>query len=79
MDNITTLDRLRVGERFIVRRYVKRTPITDRLSNLGLTVNTAGSVVAVAPLGGTACINFRGYDLSVNKHDLKNVFVKVVT
>ena len=78
MDNMTTLDRVKVGKRFIVQGYIKRTALTDRLNDLGLTVNTAGTVLYVAPPGGTVCINFRGYSLSVKRRDLKNVCVKVV-
>ncbi len=78
MDRIITLNMAKTGERFVVKEFIGRTAITDRLNDLGLTIGTVGCVIAVAPFGGAACVAFRGYKLSIKSSDLKNVSVRVI-
>ena len=77
MDMIITLDMIGVGEMFTVKDYKNRSEVSERLKDLGLVKGTKGVVFALAPLGGAACIAFRGYKLSIGKRELKKIVVMV--
>ena len=73
-----TLDKLNVGERFVIMRFGAVSAVSARLEDMGLTVGTKGSVFASSPLKGTVCIAFRGYKLALGKSDLEGVVVRVI-
>ena len=49
----------------------------SRLMELGLLVGTPVELVRFAPLGDPVEIRFRGYNLSVSRHEAEQIFVQL--
>ncbi|MGN0989220.1 MAG: ferrous iron transport protein A [Eubacteriales bacterium] len=72
-----TLDRLSVGSEAIITT-VKDGELRLRLLDMGLTPRTSVKIIKTAPLGDPVQIRLRGYELTLQKHDLKSVEVAII-
>lgn len=75
---ITTLDKLRVGQKC----QVISIDITDRqrkrhLLDMGVTRGVNLKIKRIAPMGDPVSIELRGYILCVSKKDLSQIIVKI--
>lgn len=72
---MTTLDKLKKGERAVVRNVLGNGALYQRLLEMGLIENTEVTVVRFAPLGDPMEITLRGYHLSLRKAEAARVEV----
>ncbi len=72
-----TLDRLSVGSEAIITS-LKDSELRLRLLDMGLTPRTSVKIIKTAPLGDPVQIRLRGYELTLQKHDLKSVEVAII-
>ena len=68
---ITTLDRMKIGEKAKVRRLLGNGNKRRRLAEMGITPNTDISVKRIAPLGDPIEISVRSYELSLRYEDAR--------
>ena len=70
-----TLDRLSPGESAVVK-YIENSPLSQRLSALGLTEGTTVQCLFRAPLGDPSAYDIRGAVIALRRED--SGFVSVV-
>ncbi len=71
-----TLRDVEVGGKAVVVKLHGEGAVKRRIMDMGLTKDTAVSVIKVAPLGDPVQIHVRGYELSVRKADAEMIEVE---
>jgi len=75
-EDVVTLDTLRKDHRARILEINKELPLRQRLMEMGLTPGTSVEVVRVAPLGDPIEVMFRGFRLSLRKHDAAHILCR---
>lgn len=73
-----TLDKLKTGNKGIIRSVGGEGALRRRLLDMGLTPNTVVMVRKVAPLGDPIELNLRSYELTIRQDDAKKIEVQEV-
>ncbi len=73
-----TLKDLKPGEKGKIIKFLKKTQLTKRLSDLGATSNEIVEVKKIAPLGDPIDIEIRGFHISIRKKDAENILVEKI-
>ena len=74
-----TLSDLKVGQSCkILKINIDDLDLKRHLLEMGLTTNTMVKVKKVAPLGEPMVVELRGYELFLEKHELKRISVEVL-
>lgn len=74
-----TLSDLRVGQSGkVLGLNMDDIDLKRHLLEMGLTVNTIVKIKKAAPLGEPMVIELRGYELFLEKQELKRIFVEVL-
>lgn len=73
-----TLDRLKPGQRAVIRTVRGEGPLAQRLLEMGLLAGEAVRMVRVAPAGDPLEIEILGYSLSLRRNEAAAVDVEHV-
>jgi len=73
-----TLKDLKPGEKGKIIKFLKKTQLVKRLSDLGATSNEIIEVKKIAPLGDPIDVEIRGFHISIRKEDAENILVEKV-
>ncbi len=77
-DNITTLNKIKIGEKAEILK-VKRNPLlAKRFCELGGVAGTIVQVEKVAPLGDPISIRLKGSEISIRKDEAENIIVRKI-
>ncbi len=80
MGEIITLDKARVGQILrIINIDNDDKALKRRIMDMGITKDVEVKIVSVAPLGDPVVCSFRGYNLSLRKHELASITGEVLT
>jgi len=71
------LSELKPGEKGVISKVVGDREVRRRLLDMGLTRGTEVIVVRRAPLGDPIEFLLKGYNLSLRKREIENVYVLV--
>jgi Fe2+ transport system protein FeoA len=74
----TTLDKLKTGNKGIIRSIGGEGALRRRLLDMGLTPNTTVMVRKVAPLGDPIELHLRNYELTIRQDDAKKIEIQEV-
>ncbi len=74
---ITSLDKLKKGQRCRVINLELDEEVKYRLLDMGIVPNTIIELVKIAPLGDPIQIQLRGYNLSIRKELAQKIRVEV--
>lgn len=70
---------LRVGQLCkIIDININNQELKRHLLEMGLVTNTVVKVKKIAPFGEPVVIELRGYELFLEKHELKRIYVEVI-
>ena len=78
MENRTTLDQVKPGQKAEVIALEGEGGIKNRITEMGLIRGSKIEVERVAPLGDPMDIKVRGYRLSLRKEEASRVMVKLL-
>jgi len=73
-----TLDKLKAGNKGIIKSIGGEGALRRRLLDMGLTPNTKVLVRKVAPMGDPIEIHLRNYELTIRLDDAKKIEIKEV-
>ncbi|RMF65408.1 MAG: ferrous iron transport protein A [Calditrichaeota bacterium] len=73
---MTTLEKLRPGDRGVIRAVDRQGADEVDLMEMGLTAGTPIEVVRFAPFGDPIELKVRGYHLSIRRADAKAIIVE---
>ncbi|WP_287585678.1 FeoA family protein [Candidatus Borrarchaeum sp.] len=73
-----TLNKLKPGEKCIVKAVKGKGPVSRRIRDMGIVPGTKIEVIKVAPLGDPVQFLLKGYHLTLRNAEAKNVFVEVI-
>lgn len=76
---ILTLDKLKPGNRGIIKTVGGKGALRRKMFDLGLTPNTSVLVRKVAPLGDPIEVYLRGFELTLRKEDASFIQVNEVS
>ncbi len=68
-----TLDKLKTGNKGIIKSIGGEGALRRRLLDMGLTPNTTVMVRKVAPLGDPIELHLRNYELTIRQDDAKKI------
>lgn len=74
----TTLDKLKMGSKGIIKNVGGEGALRRRLLDMGLTPNTTVMVRKVAPLGDPIELHLRNYELTIRQEDAGKIEVTEV-
>lgn len=72
----TTVNKLRPGERGIVKSVGSKGAVRRRLIDMGITPGAEIIMKKFAPFGDPIQINIRGYELSIRKSEAEEVIIE---
>jgi ferrous iron transport protein A len=78
-NQMTTLDKLEIGQRGVVTALTARGKLRRRLQDMGVVKNVELELINSAPLGDPIEIKVRGFDLALRKNEAAQVEVKVTS
>lgn len=73
---MTSLDKIKVGNKVMVKEMSKNTYIRRRLLDMGIIPGIEIMVKGKAPLGDPIEILIRGYKLTLRKEEASNILVE---
>jgi ferrous iron transport protein A len=73
---MTSLDKVKVGNKVMVKEISKNTYIRRRLLDMGIIPGIEVMVKGKAPLGDPMEILIRGYKLTLRKKEASNILVE---
>ncbi len=76
METVVALDKLRPGEKAIIKTFGGHAEESGYLMELGLLVGTTVQMIKFAPLGDPLEIRFRGYHLSIRRSVAQTILVE---
>lgn len=79
METVLALDKLRPGEKAIIKSFGGQAEESGYLMELGLLVGTIVQMIKFAPLGDPLEIRFRGYHLSIRRSVAQTILVEKLT
>ena len=74
---MSTLDRLKPGQKANIVRVSSAGPIRRRIAEMGVVRGTLVEVVRIAPLGDPIEVKVKGYHLSLRKKEAAAITVKL--
>ena len=74
---MSTLDKLKPGQKARVVRVGSNGPIKRRIADMGVIRGTAVEVVRIAPLGDPIEVQVKGYRLSLRKGEAAQIAVEL--
>ena len=74
-NGLISLEKLKPGERGIVRSYLSESEVQERLRELGIIEGTLVGVKRLAPFGDPMELTVRGYQLSIRRKDASQILV----
>jgi ferrous iron transport protein A len=72
---MTTLDKLKPGQKSSVIRIGSDGPIRRRITEMGVVRGAAVEVIRIAPLGDPIEVKIKGYNLSLRKAEAAAIAV----
>ena len=72
---MTTLRNVKIGDMVTVVKLHGEGAVKRRIMDMGITKGVQIKIKKVAPLGDPICIELRGYELCLRKHDLCGIEV----
>lgn len=73
-----TLDKLKTGNKGVIRTIGGEGALRRRLLDMGLTPNTTVMVRKVAPLGDPIELHLRSYELTIRQDDARKIEIQEV-
>lgn len=73
-----TLDKLKAGNKGIIKSIGGEGALRRRLLDMGLTPNTTVMVRKVAPLGDPIELHLRSYELTIRQDDARKIEIQEV-
>ena len=73
-----TLDKLKTGNKAIIKSIGGEGALRRRLLDMGLTPNTTVMVRKVAPLGDPIELHLRSYELTIRQDDARKIVIQEV-
>jgi DtxR family Mn-dependent transcriptional regulator len=75
--NLSTLDRLRPGEKATVVKVGGEGAIRRRMADMGMVRGTPVEIIKVAPLGDPIEVKVKGYNLSLRKDEAADIAIEL--